>query len=82
MKFLLALVAFTASGASATSGAGTAASSLHKREPNGSYVPGTAPRDNIFTGITLNEEDEIRDFLGRQGNATLYVCCRHRPVKE
>jgi hypothetical protein len=40
-------------------------------EVNGSFIPTTAPRDNIFADFTEDEEDEILAWLARQVNSTL-----------
>lgn len=40
---------------------------------NGPYVPATAPRDNLWAGISADEASSIREFLERQSNVTMYV---------
>jgi hypothetical protein len=77
MRVLLALTALALSSVSATPFA-----DLHPPRPelssrtvdvNGSYIPVTAPRENIFADFTSDEEDEILAWLARQANSTLYV---------
>lgn len=46
---------------------------LVKRAPqvNGSYIPVTAPRDNLFAGVTEEERASVYRFLQRQKNVTM-----------
>lgn len=72
MKFSSAVAALAASGASATSTGQDASPQLSRRDDtNGSYIPATAPVDNIFAGITPKEEEAIYSFLNREANHTV-----------
>jgi hypothetical protein len=40
---------------------------------SGPYLPATAPSDNLWAAISVEEADSIRDFLDRQSNVTMCV---------
>lgn len=73
MKFLSAVAAFAIGSSSATVLRHDVHSQLHvsKRDVNGSYIPATAPFDNIFADISTREAESIYAFLKRQQNVTL-----------
>lgn len=74
MKFLSAVAALAVTGASASPTSQNIHERLSRRDDtNGSYIPATAPVDNIFAGISPKEEEEIGSWLRRQANVTLYV---------
>lgn len=73
MKFLAAFAALTISSSSATVLPYGVHPQLSKREVNGSYIPSTAPYDNIFADISGSEEKSIQAFLRRQKNVTMWV---------
>lgn len=39
----------------------------------GPYIAATAPRDNIFAELSVEEQDSVRKFLEKQKNVTMYV---------
>ncbi|KLU91439.1 hypothetical protein MAPG_09959 [Magnaporthiopsis poae ATCC 64411] len=72
MKFLLALASL------ATGLASTAASELvaenvraEKRAVNSTYIPVKAPRDNLWSKITDQEQRDILSFIGREQNKSI-----------
>lgn len=73
MKFLSLIPALAISGSSATVLPYDVQSQVSKREANGSFIPSTAPYDNIFAAITPEEETSVVKFLKGQANKTLYV---------
>lgn len=73
MKLLNILPIFAIGGVYATVLPYDAHSHLSRREVNGSYIPSTAPYDNIFSDISAQEEESIYAFLKRQANVTMSV---------
>jgi hypothetical protein len=70
MKFIYAFTALAINGASAT----LKHHHIHsKRETNDSYIPSTAPYDNIFSQLTNEEQTAVHDFLMGQINVTMCV---------
>jgi hypothetical protein len=61
------------SGASATTTNSHVARDKAADNVNGPYVPTTAPRDNLWAGISSDEASSIREFLARQSNVTMHV---------
>ena len=73
MKLWLTLAALCASTA-ATPTAAQAEDSLglqSRAEPKGSFIPITAPRDNLYMNITEREEQSILKFLEREKKSTV-----------
>lgn len=77
MKFIPVVAALVASSASATTTDHVNSRLSRRYDNNGSFIPSTAPFDNIFAGITSGEEEAIYAYLERQQNSTLYVSAFH-----
>lgn len=74
MKLVYSLSAFALTGALASPATRNHVSLRHsKREVNGSYIPTTAPRANIFKGISADETESIQEFMEKQRNKTMYA---------
>lgn len=70
MKCLSLIAALAVSGLSAAQPYDVQ-SQASKREANGSFIPATAPYENIFADITSKEETSVLKFLQKQINETL-----------
>lgn len=70
MRFTSAVTALAITGTSA-------ANRLKCRDTdpnvNGPYIASTAPRENIFAPISVEESNSIKDFLQSQSNVTMFV---------
>jgi hypothetical protein len=70
MKFFLAVAALCGSTA-ASPAIHDHYAQITKREVNGSFIPTTAPKDNLFRGISAREQESIFKFLEKQANKSM-----------
>lgn len=72
MKFLLALAGL-ATGLASAAASGPVAENVRaeKSAVNSTYVPVKAPRDNLWSKITDQEQRDIISFIGREQNKSM-----------
>ena len=71
MRILSAFVAVMASGAFATTH--IKIDTRGDAKVKGPYIAVTAPLDNIFAELSVEEQDAVAEFLQKQKNVTMYV---------